>query len=211
MNTNLFSVATLELGVVTSSIIELKSSSRYESTAFSLFKATINQCGYETISKQYRKYVDEILQIVERTKIKRILTVGYEAKFIDLLADSCKEYNELELVIIPNSQDVDFDRIQNNYPDNNVRVLSPFEAWECCRSITTLVVVPVIRLADESWQAYSFPNFFLTDDLKEYTYMDIVVEMLPPVEGIDYRTSRILSDLCHFSEIEYDFDKILTY
>lgn len=207
MNTNRLSVATLELGVVTSSFLELNNNEK-EHVGFSPYKAEIKKLGLTSILEQYKRYVNSILEIAKKTSIRTILSVGYEAKLIDFLAESCRKY---ELVILPNTQDVDFKRIEKNYPNNNIRVLSPFDAFEQYRSIKTLVIVPAFRLADDSWQIYSYPKFFLTEDLKSYCFMEIIVEMLPTIQEMDYRTSRMSPELRHFSETEYNFDKILTF
>ena len=146
MNTNHLSVATLELGVVTSSFLELNNNEK-EHLEFSPYKAEIKKLGSTSILGQYKRYVNRILDIAKKSNIRTILSVGYEAKFIDLLAESCHKY---ELVILPNTQDVDFERIEKNYPNNKIRVLSPFDAFEQYRSIKTLVIVPAFRLADNS-------------------------------------------------------------
>ena len=207
MNTNRLSVATLELGVVTSSLLELNNNEK-EYIGFSPYKAEIKKLGLTSILEQYKRYVNSILEIAKKSKIRTILSVGYEAKLIDFLAESCRKY---ELVILPNTQDVDFKRIEKNYPNNNISVLSPFDAFEQYRSIRTLVIVPAFRLADDSWQVYTYPNFFLTEDLKSYCFMEIIVEILPMIQEMDYRTSRMSPELRHFSETEYNFDKILTF
>lgn len=207
MNTNRLSVATLELGVVTSSFLELNNNEK-EHVRFSPYKAEIKKLGLTSILEQYKRYVNSILEIAKKTSIRTILSVGYEAKLIDFLAESCRKY---ELVILPNTQDVDFKRIEKNYPYNDVKVLTPFDAFEQYRSIKTLVIVPAFRLADDSWQVYSYPKFFLTEDLKSYCFMEIILQMLPTIQEMDYRTPRMSPELRHFSETEYNFDKILTF
>lgn len=206
------SVTTLELGVVTSSILQLKAKKgeiNYNAGLWP-FEKSVDTVEASTVYNQYKSYVKEIINIARQSTIKTIISVGIEADLNDILAESCDD--QYELVMIPNSQYVDKKRIKRNYSEGNIHVVTPHQAWEAYMGINTIIVVPIFRLADDSIYMYSYPRRFMGSDVNRYSFRCISLELLPSILDLDYRISPASPELCELSQIEGKyFNQVLTF
>lgn len=206
------SVTTLELGVVTSSILQLNAKGGEINYGAGLwpFETSVNAVEASTIYDQYKSYVDEIMNTVRQSTIRTIISVGIDADFNDMLAENCDD--KYEIVMIPNSQYVDGKRIKRNYSKGNIHIVTPHQAWEGHMGINTIIVVPIFKLADDSIYMYSYPRRFMGSDVNRYSFRCISLELLPAIQDLDYRTSPASPELCELSQIEGKyFNQVLTF
>lgn len=202
MNRKYISSTSLELGLVTSSILQLAVNQYTVNHEEGLwpYEEEVQIIGSESILTQYKYYVKEVMEMTKQTTIRNIISVGMEAELNDILVQSCNQ--TCNIVIIPNSQYVDFKRIKRNYDKTTVHITSPHQAWESFMGINTLVIVPIFRLSDNTLYMYSYPRRFMGSDVNQYSFNCISLELLPMVSNLDYRFSPVAPELCELSHIE---------
>ena len=115
MNRKYISSTSLELGLVTSSILQLSVNKNTVNNEEGLwpYEEEVQNISSESILAKYKYYVKEIIEMTKQTTIRNIISVGMEAELNDILVQSCNQ--KCNMVIIPNSQNVDFKRIKRNY------------------------------------------------------------------------------------------------
>jgi len=140
--------------------------------------------------------------------VNKIIFAGMESFLSDYMYENYGD--TYKMVMIPNSQLVDVDRIRMNY-DDNIVITNPFNACEWA-TVNTLIVVPVFCLMDYTLYAYSYPRRLLGSDVAKCCFRTIAVELLPAIQGLDYRTSPYSPELRELSQIDSDFfNKIFTF
>lgn len=202
----------LELGLVTSSILQLEAKKGNVNYAAGLwpFEQSVYSIGVSEVLAQYNAYVNTIVNIAQQSTISTIITVGIESSLNDILAVLCEE--KYQIVMIPNSQHVDSKRIKMNYNTYSTHVVDPYRAWETYMGINTIIVVPIFRLGDGSIYMYSYPRRFMGSDVNKYSFRCIALELLPAIQDLDYRTSPAAPELCELSNIEGKyFNMTLTF
>lgn len=202
MNRKYISSTSLELGLVTSSILQLSVNKNTVNNEEGLwpYEEEVQNISSESILAKYKYYVKEIIEMTRQTTIRNIISVGMEAELNDILVQSCNQ--KCNMVIIPNSQNVDFKRIKRNYDKITVHITSPHQAWESFMGINTLVVVPIFKLSDNTLYMYSYPRRFMGSDVNQYSFNCISLELLPMISNLDYRFSPVAPELCGLSHIE---------
>lgn len=181
MNRKYISSTSLELGLVTSSILQLSVNKNTVNNEEGLwpYEEEVQNISSESILAKYKYYVKEIIEMTRQTTIRNIISVGMEAELNDILVQSCNQ--KCNMVIIPNSQNVDFKRIKRNYDKTTVHITSPHQAWESFMGINTLVVVPIFKLSDNTLYMYSYPRRFMGSDVNQYSFNCISLELLPMI------------------------------
>lgn len=199
----------LELGLASSSIIQLfaKNGQVDYSSGLWPYEEEVNKIGATEVCLQYEAFTRDIDHLLQSTGVDKIIFVGMESFLSDYM---CESYgNKYKIVMIPNSQSVDVERIKMNYGDN-VIITNPFNACEWV-TVNTLIVVPTFSLMDNTLYGYSYPRRFLGSDVVKYSFRTIAVELLPAIQ-LDYRTSPYSPELRELSLIDLDlFNKILTF
>lgn len=201
-NIQYISSTSLELGLVTSSILQLSVNKNIVNYEVGLwpYEEGVLMISSESILDKYQSYIDEILELAAQTTIRNIISVGMEAEFNDILIRLY--HQKFNMIIIPNSQNVDIERIKRNYDKTTVYIASPHQAWESFMGINTLVIVPVFRLSDNTLYMYSYPRRFMGSDVNQYSFCCMSVELLPIIQTLDYRFSPAAPELCELSHIE---------
>jgi hypothetical protein len=199
-----------ELGFVSSAIVQLdaKKGNIDYSAGLWPYEQEVQQIGTKAVSNKYNEFVANILSFIETTSVSKIITVGMEATLNDLL--SIKIPDKLKLMI-PNSTDVDVDRIRLNYSNDNSIILNPYQALEYVGA-NTLVIVPIFRLNDNSLFMYNYSRRFMGGDVAHYSFCCLALELLPAIQTLDYRTAPYSPELRELSNIEGKyFHKTLSF
>lgn len=209
MNISSITSPSLELGLVSSSIIQSRAKNGQVDYSSGLwaYEEGVNEIGADKVCRQYDAFTREIVQFLQSTKADKIIFAGMESFLCDYM---CENYgNTYRIVMIPNSQLVDVGRIKMNYAEN-VIITNPFNACEWVTA-NTLIVVPIFRLKDSAIYGYSYPRRFLGNDVTKYGFRTIAVELLPAIP-FDYRTSPHCPELKELSPIDSDsFNETLTF
>ena len=208
MSTNMsIAISSQELGIASSSKLELEATNGKVNRNSGLwpYEEEVNKIGGIEICRQYESYTKEIAGALQPTKVNKIVFAGMESILCDYMCENYK--NTYKIIMIPNSPLVDAKRIKMNYDNNNIIVTNPFIACEWA-TINTIIIVPVFRLSDNTLYAYSYPRRFLGSDVVRYCFRTVAVELLPAIQGLDYRTPPSLE----LSKIDLELiNKIFTF
>ncbi len=105
-----------------------------------------------------------------------LLCCGFEAKLIDHLANQLKS-----LLVVPNSDEVNFERLAANYSHHNsFEVSTPFHAANMICPDTS-ILVPVYPLEDSTMLSYNYSSKLLTIDARKNSYQIIGLVMCNPI------------------------------
>ena len=199
----------LELGLVSSSIIQSRAKDGQVDYLSGLwvYEDEVNKIGTAEVCCQYNAFTKEIGCLLKSTKVDKIIFAGMESFLCDCM---CENYGNIyRIVMIPNSQVVDTERIKMNY-DESIIITNPFNACEWV-TVNTLIVVPIFSLMDNTIYGYSYPRRFLGNDIAKDSYRTIAVELLPAIP-LDYRTPPYSPELSELSPLDSDlFNKILAF
>jgi len=198
---NQLSPLNLEIGLVKSSLIGINANNGLidYSSALWPYEKSVASVKEDTIQLQYSKYADNILDIATKLNVDNIISVGMESMFNDTIVDGNHEF---DIVIIPNSPAVDTERIQKNYTNRTV-VENPYNGHNYLGN--TIVVIPIYRLGDNTVFMYSYSKFFINENVRNYSYRTIAVEMLPTIKDLDYRTPPSSYELEALASIKESF------
>jgi hypothetical protein len=200
-----------ELGFVSSACVQIdakKGKSVDYSSGLWPFEQEVQQIGTKSVTLRYEEFVGDILSLIESTSVSKIITVGMEAMLNDLI--SIKVADKMK-IMIPNTSDVDVERIKLNYEGYNSVIVNPYQALEYVGA-NTLVVVPIFRLNDNSLYMYNYARRFMGSDVAHYSFCCLALELLPAIQSLDYRTAPYSPELRELSNIEgIYFRKTLTF
>ena len=198
---NKISPIALEIGIVKSSMLEMKANDGIINHSSGLwpYEKTVASVGAEKICERYSMYVDRLLEVADKSGAETIISAGTESLFNDLIACKNKKYG---LVLIPNSKEVDALRMKRNYDDRTV-VVNPYTGQNYLGN--TIVAVPIFRFADGSLFMYAYSKFFINENVKNYCYKTMGFEMLPVLEDLDYRFPPTSCELKNLSSIDESF------
>lgn len=198
---NQISALNLEIGIVKSSLIGIKANDGLVdySSALWPYEKSVAAVNADCIRSQYSKYAGRIFDVASKLKVENIISVGMESPFNDIMMNVNKDFN---IVIIPNSPDVDTERIQKNYTSRTI-VEHPYNGYNYLGN--SIVVVPTYRLGDNTVYMYSYSKHFINENVKNYSYCTIAVEMLPSIKDLDYRTPPSSCELVVLSSINESF------
>ncbi len=120
----------------------------------------------------------------EKDSSKVVVFCGCEIELIDGVISKFEN-----AILIPNDDEVDFERIQDNYLDHpNLKVMDPIVASEMvCPD--TIIVVPIYPLEDGSALTYNYPSKLLTKDARSSSFSIIGIEVCAPLSiqyGYDF-------------------------
>ena len=199
----------LELGLAHIAALNLKAKNGqvdYSSGSWA-YEEVVKNIGITEVYRRHKDFAKEIANLLQSTQVNKIIFAGMESILCDCM---CENYGDkYKLIMIPNSQLVDVERIKMNY-DDSVIITNPYNACEFV-TINTLVVVPVFRLSDNTLFGYSYPRRFIGDDITKDCFRTVAVELLPAIP-LDYRTPLYSPELRELSSIDSDFfNKILTF
>lgn len=87
MNRKYISSTSLELGLVTSSILQLSVNKNTVNNEEGLwpYEEEVQNISSESILAKYKYYVKEIIEMTRQTTIRNIISVGMEAELNDIL------------------------------------------------------------------------------------------------------------------------------
>ena len=210
MRTNAIANSSLELGLASSTPIQLcaKNGQVDYSSGLWAYEEVVNNIGISEVYRRHKTFTKEIVNLLQSTQVNKIILAGMESILCDYMYEEYRD--KYKIIMIPNSQFVDIERIKMNYDDDNVIITNPVNACDWV-TINTLVVVPVFRLMDDSLYGYAYPRRFLGDDVIKDSYRTIAVELLPAIP-LDYRTPPYSPELRELRFIDTDlFNKILTF
>ncbi len=200
-----------ELGFISSACVQLDAKKGINvdySSGLWPYEQEVQQIGTKAVSVRYKEFVSTILGFIETSSVSKIITVGMEALLNDLL--SIEVPNKLK-IMIPNTTDVDVERIKLNYNGDNSIIANPYQALEYVGA-NTLVIVPIFRLNDNSLYMYNYARRFMGSDVAQYSFCCLALELLPAIQSLDYRTAPYSPELRELSNIEGKyFHKTLTF
>lgn len=169
-NSGRISQAQLELGLLQTAILINLHNKKDMPESFELLIDAIDRI--EEIEMQMDLIIESFLKIANG---KKLLSCGLEAIILDGLYKNFKS-----LVIVPNSDIVDFERIANNYSEVSTQVLDPVIASNSVNPDTT-VIVPVFPLSDGTYMTYRYSSKLLTIDAHRNAYQIIALEICNPL------------------------------
>lgn len=200
----------LELGIVSSAVVQLdaKNGEVDYSSGLWPFEQEVQLIGTGSVRYKYKEFIQNIIRLIDTTSVSKIITVGMEALLNDLIS---KQTAGKLKIMIPNTTDVDIERIIMNYEDSDSIVLNPYQALGYVGA-NTLVIVPVFKLNDDTIYMYNYARRFMGSDVSQYSFCCVGLELLPSIKSMDYRTSPYSPELRDLSHIEGKyFHKIFTF
>ena len=200
-----------ELGFASASTIQLdaKNGQVDHSAGLWPYEVSIQQIGIGEIYRQYKSFIDDIASTLQSTIVNKIIFVGIESILIDYIVENYG--NIYKIIMIPNAQQVDVERIKMNYDNKNVVIANPFNACEWVSS-NTLIVTMIFRFEDDTLHTYSYSRRFLGNDIIKYCCRLFAIEVLPVIQGLDFRTPPHSPEIRELAPIEPEyFNKILTF
>lgn len=200
----------LELGFVSSVVVQLDAKNGEVDYTSGLwpFEQEVQLIGTVSVRSKYNEFIQRIIKLIESTSVSKIITVGMEALLNDLIS---KQTEGKLKIMIPNTTEVDIERIKMNYEDSNSIISTPYGALEYIGA-NTLVIVPIFKLNDNSIYMYNYARRFMGSDVSQYSFCCVGLELLPSIKSMDYRTSPYSPELRDLSHIEGKyFHKIFTF